>query len=79
MARLPIPGADNDNWGALLNEFLLVGHHADGNNKSRCHFAIEEFYRAEDGDDYYPAIMRAQQYTALPAGAPKRSINSCRL
>lgn len=69
MARLPIPGADNDNWGALLNEFLLVGHHADGNTKGRTHFAIEEFYRAEDGDDYYPAIMRAQQMAALPTNA----------
>lgn len=30
MARLPIPGADNDQWGELLNEFLLVSHNADG-------------------------------------------------
>lgn len=30
MARLPIPGTDNDNWGVLLNEFLLVAHNTDG-------------------------------------------------
>lgn len=30
MARLPTPGADNDNWGTLLNEFLEVEHNADG-------------------------------------------------
>ncbi|MCB9138459.1 MAG: hypothetical protein H6642_08945 [Caldilineaceae bacterium] len=30
MARLPIPGADNDQWGTLLNEYLLVSHLPDG-------------------------------------------------
>lgn len=30
MARLPIPGADNGNWGTVLNSFLLVEHNADG-------------------------------------------------
>ena len=24
MPRLPIPGADDDAWGDLLNEFLLI-------------------------------------------------------
>ena len=31
MARLPIPGSDNDTWGDLLNEFLDVSHNSDGN------------------------------------------------
>lgn len=26
MARLPIPGADSDTWGELLNEFLRIEH-----------------------------------------------------
>jgi hypothetical protein len=30
MPRLPVPGGDADAWGSLLNEFLLVGHAADG-------------------------------------------------
>lgn len=30
MARLPNVGGDAGNWGALLNEFLAVGHHSDG-------------------------------------------------
>ena len=30
MARLPIPGQDTDQWGALLNEFLGVAHRSDG-------------------------------------------------
>lgn len=31
MARLPTPGADEGNWGTILNEYLSVGHDADGN------------------------------------------------
>jgi hypothetical protein len=30
MARLPLLNSDADQWGALLNEFLLVSHHEDG-------------------------------------------------
>lgn len=30
MAREPIVGNDNDNWGTVLNTFLSVGHNTDG-------------------------------------------------
>lgn len=30
MARLPIPGSDEGQWGQLLNDFLLQSHAADG-------------------------------------------------
>lgn len=30
MARLPNPGSDHEQWGAVLNEFLQVAHNADG-------------------------------------------------
>jgi hypothetical protein len=30
MARLPAPGQDDNVWGAILNEFLLVAHGGDG-------------------------------------------------
>ena len=33
MARLPIPGGDNDLWGDILNSFLAVSHKSDGNLK----------------------------------------------
>jgi hypothetical protein len=33
MARLPIPGGDSNNWGNILNEYLLVEHNADGTLK----------------------------------------------
>jgi parallel beta-helix repeat protein len=35
MARLPVPGADNENWGDILNKFLRVEHNADGTLKLR--------------------------------------------
>lgn len=31
--RLPIPGSDDDNWGAILNSFLGVSHSNDGTLK----------------------------------------------
>ncbi|NCU38146.1 hypothetical protein EOL96_03785 [Candidatus Saccharibacteria bacterium] len=30
MARLPTPGADEDIWGDVLNEYLAVSHQTDG-------------------------------------------------
>lgn len=30
MPRLPIPGSDDNAWGAILNEFLSVEHNSDG-------------------------------------------------
>lgn len=34
MARLPIPGADDNSWGQVLNDFLDVSHASDGTLKS---------------------------------------------
>lgn len=33
MARLPIPGSDEGNWGDILNEYLLAAHKSDGSLK----------------------------------------------
>lgn len=33
MARLPIPGADDNTWGQVLNDFLAVSHASDGTLK----------------------------------------------
>jgi hypothetical protein len=30
MARLPIPGSDDNDWGAILNDFLNISHNSDG-------------------------------------------------
>lgn len=33
MARLPVDGGDPDAWGALMNEYLQIGHNADGSHR----------------------------------------------
>lgn len=33
MARLPVPGADQGNWGEILNTYLTQVHKADGTLK----------------------------------------------
>lgn len=33
MARLPIPGGDDNTWGNVLNEFLSTAHNSDGSIK----------------------------------------------
>ncbi len=33
MSRLPTVGSDSNTWGAVLNDFLQVGHNAGGTNK----------------------------------------------
>ena len=34
MANLPTVGGDNDAWGGILNEYILVSHNADGTEKA---------------------------------------------
>lgn len=34
MARLPVPGSDDDVWGQILNDYLAVVHNADGTLQS---------------------------------------------
>jgi hypothetical protein len=34
MARLPVPGSDNDDWGTVLNDYLRVSLNADGTLKT---------------------------------------------
>lgn len=34
MARLPIPGSDNDTWGDILNDYLSQAHNSDGSLKT---------------------------------------------
>ena len=33
MARLPVPGSDNNAWGTILNDYLSVEHNTDGTLK----------------------------------------------
>ena len=41
MARLPVPGSDDGQWGNILNEFLLVEHEADGTLTRGADFAAK--------------------------------------
>src|SRR5215213_8588210 len=51
MARLPNPGADADQWGALLNEFLRVSHKEDGTLRSNVPvFNVRDFGAIVGGD-----------------------------
>jgi hypothetical protein len=34
MARLPIPGRDEGNWGEILNNYLKIAHNSDGTLKT---------------------------------------------
>ena len=34
MSRLPTPGADNNTWGQILNDFLSIEHNTDGTLKN---------------------------------------------
>lgn len=70
MARLPIPGQDEDQWGSLLNEFLRVEHAEDGYLKDVARpddlvLNVRDFGAKADGSDDAPAINAA--ITALPS------------
>lgn len=56
MARLPTVGGDKGNWGALLNEFLQVGHNSDG--------TLKQSTTALHADDY-DSIQAALDDAAL--------------
>lgn len=44
MTRLPIPGQDNNTWGAILNDFLEAEHNPDGTLKIRSDGTMSHFY-----------------------------------
>jgi hypothetical protein len=47
MARLPTPGADEDNWGTILNDYLSQSHNTDGSLKTA---AVSDSGGAVDSD-----------------------------
>ena len=44
MSRLPQPGGDDNQWGAILNDFLRVEHNTDGTLKLRTDGTLSSFY-----------------------------------
>lgn len=61
MARLPVPGFDNDEWGGILNEFLRVEHREDGHLKNTMRVVnVKDFNAVGDGNaDDTDAIQAA--------------------
>lgn len=68
MARLPNVGSDADQWGGVLNEFLLVAHNNDGSLRAGNRFPAivtpKEFGPIDGKDDH----IQVQQ--ALDSGYP---------
>lgn len=56
MARLPIPGSDDNNWGNVLNDYLSVEHNTDGTLKKAGDIAAAQ----SDADSAQTAANNAQ-------------------
>jgi hypothetical protein len=60
MARLPMVGGDSDQWGALLNEFLLISHHDDGSLRGVCPVInVRDYAGADLGEQFATAVEDA--------------------
>ncbi len=69
MARLPIPGADFNTYGDILNEFLSIGHKSDGLIKDAG--IPPEFFNSAAGDgttDALAALNSAKDAAAVLGG-----------
>jgi hypothetical protein len=64
MARLPVPGADSNTWGDILNDFLAQAHNTDGTLKAGAVTAAS----ITDGTITEPKLSSAVQ-TKLNAAA----------
>ncbi len=68
MARLPVVGGDVDDWGTLLNEYLLVEHRPDGLHNNGI-FNVRTFGAKADGQtNDSPAIQSALDAAEPVAG-----------
>ncbi|HSX36135.1 MAG TPA: hypothetical protein VLH84_04350 [Patescibacteria group bacterium] len=62
MTRLPVPGADDGDWGNILNDFLTVEHNADGTLKIRTDGTLSAFVQTGGAQD----ITGVKTFTVSP-------------
>jgi hypothetical protein len=67
MPRLPVAGSDDDHWGAILNQYLLNEHSADGTHKFGVFNALTFGAKGDGLADDTPAIQAALD-AAMPVG-----------
>jgi hypothetical protein len=72
MTRLPVPGADTDHWGEVLNEFLEVSHNTDGTLKDQP--AIDGSLQRAGGTMTGALTLTGDPVSALQA-APKQYVD----
>lgn len=63
MTRLPLPGADDGQWGTILNDFLSVEHAADGALKLRTDGTLDNFVRTSSD---VQTIAGVKTFTSSP-------------
>lgn len=59
MARLPVPGSDDNNWGIVLNEYLAVELLADGTLKARSDGTLTTITATTQAGNYTFALADA--------------------
>lgn len=74
MARLPNPGGDDNTWGQILNDYLLVSHDADGTLKADAVDA-SSIQAGSIGDTQVSSISQSK-VAGLPAALSSKASDS---